>query len=289
MNNIGEQQLADLHMHSTASDGGYSPTELLQKCVDAKLRIVSLTDHDTVSGVPTAKQIAEENNIQFITGIELSTRWKGQHVDILGYGIDITSETLLNTIAFHRKMRVNRMELMVKKCQELGFNISFEEVKKVAKGDTLSRPHMAKVLVDHGIVETVKEAFDKYLTPDKPLYVEKEKEMTPKEAIDLVHSAGGIAIVAHPILYTLDEDIYQWLLEDGLDGVEVYHRDHDEEAIERFYALAKKAEQQLGKRVFLTGGSDFHHESFGRLGEEIGTTRLPFEEAEYLLQNVRHR
>ncbi|MDQ0257547.1 putative metal-dependent phosphoesterase TrpH [Evansella vedderi] len=279
-------RLADLHMHSTASDGGYSPEDLMKKCVQAGLEIVSLTDHDTTMGVKSAKEVAEANGMQFITGIELSTRFKNTHVDILGYGIEPSNSILQDTISFHQHMRVKRMEKMIEKCHELGLQIDFQEVKVLAKGDTLSRPHIAQALVNRGYVSNVKEAFDLYFKEGQPCYVEKEKEMTPQEAIQLIHQAGGIAIVAHPILYTLDDDIYQWLLEEDLDGVEVYHRDHDVEAVERFLTIAKKAERERGRQVYLTGGSDFHHESFGRTGESIGTTTLPFEHAEKLLHAV---
>ncbi|MDG5789925.1 PHP domain-containing protein [Evansella sp. AB-P1] len=284
-----KQSLADLHMHSTASDGGYPPEELMKKCINGKLEIVALTDHDTTSGVQVAKEIVEKHGIKFITGIELSTRFKGKSVDILGYGIDSRNEILLNKLSHQLQMRRERMVRMIEKCQEIGMPIHLKDVEKEAKGDTLSRPHLAQVMVNHQIVPNIKEAFNLYLTPGKPCYEVKEEEMTPQQAIQLIHQAGGIAVVAHPIFYSIDEDILRWVVEDGLDGIEVYHRDHDKDAIERFYALASEAEYKLGKRIFKTGGSDFHHESFGREGEIIGKTKLPFEEAEYLFDYITNK
>ncbi|WP_235848957.1 MULTISPECIES: PHP domain-containing protein [Bacillaceae] len=278
---------ADLHMHSTMSDGGYPPEDLMRKCAAAGLHIVSLTDHDTTKGLERAKEVAKQHKMEFIPGIELSTRdVTGTGVDILGYGINPADEMLLQTLEFHQNMRIGRMEKMIDHCQQHNLDVDFEEVKKYAKGDTYSRPHLAKVLVDKGYVKTVKEAFDLYLGQNKPCYVPKEKDMSPKEAIELIHQAGGVAVVAHPIFYELDNSIYKWLTEDGLDGIEVYHRDHDEQAVQRFLTLAVKAEEARGAFVLKTGGSDFHHESFGREGEQIGQTKLPFYEAEKLLKRL---
>lgn len=276
-------------MHSTASDGRYSPEVLMEKCANAGLQMVSLTDHDTTTGIEGAKRIAEEKGLRFIPGIELSTRVKNTHVDILGYGIDPKSNSLQEALSFQQHMRIERMEKMVKKCRDHGLDISFQEVNALAEGDTLSRPHIAQALVNKGYVKNVKEAFELYFKEGKPCYVAKEKEMTPQEAIQLIHRAGGIAIVAHPVYYSLDEDIYDWLLNDNLDGVEVYHRDHDKAAVERFLTLAKKGEKERGRHVYVTGGSDFHHESFGREGEKLGITSLPFEAAELLYEELIKR
>ncbi|SDZ68109.1 hypothetical protein SAMN05421736_1324 [Evansella caseinilytica] len=280
---------ADLHMHSTASDGVYTPKELMRKCADAGLRIVSLTDHDTTSGAKEAQHAAAAAGMTFITGIELSTRVRGASVDILGYGIDPEDKALQEKLAFHRSQRLKRMEIMVQKCREQGFDIELEDVRKYAKGDTLSRPHVAKVMVEKGYVADVKEAFDKYISQGKPCYVAKEKELEPREAAELIHQAGGIAIVAHPILYSIDDLIYEWLTDGWLDGIEVYHRDHDEAAVQRFSTIAAQAEVAGGRKVLRTGGSDFHHESFGREGEEIGTTKLPYEHAEWLLKHLQEK
>jgi predicted metal-dependent phosphoesterase TrpH len=276
---------ADLHMHSTASDGSYTPEELMKKCAEAGLTLVSLTDHDTTQGIAPAKRAAEELGMKFINGIELSSRAEGKHVDILGYGIDPDYGPLQEALTFQQNMRVERMVKMLEKCNDEGMAISFEEVKVYAKGDTLSRPHVAKVMVEKGYSSNVKEAFRKYLADGKPCYVPKEKEMTPAEAIELIHEAGGLAIVAHPVFYSLDDEIFKWLVSGDLDGVEVYHRDHDKAAVSRYKALAEKAEAERVKSVLVTGGSDFHHESFGRAGELLGETKLPYEHGQ-LLYNI---
>ncbi|RKL69176.1 histidinol phosphatase [Salipaludibacillus neizhouensis] len=277
---------ADIHMHSTASDGGYSPEVLMKKCVEAKLELLALTDHDTTVGLEIARETAESLGARFIDGIELSTRINGQSVDILGYGFDIHSTVLQETLSFHRKMRRERMDRMMEKCQDHGISITIEDIKKQVTGETYSRPHLAKAIIEKGYAQTVQEVFEKYLGYGKPCYVVKEKEMEPSEAIKLIHQAGGVAIVAHPIFYNIDEEIETWFSEYHLDGIEVFHRDHDEEAVKRFLTLALSVEKKLGKRIFKTGGSDFHHESFGRVGEEIGLSKLPYEEGERLYQYI---
>lgn len=273
-------------MHSTFSDGSYSPKELMEKCYRAGLSLVSLTDHDTTNGLEEAEHWANHYGITFVRGIELSTRVNGIAVDILGYGINPNDETLQKELKLFRKLRIERMEKMVEKCRENGLQITFDEVKALVKGDTFSRPHLAEVLVRRGYVSSKKEAFQRYIGNGKPCYVKKKKELTPEEAIQLIHNAGGVAIVAHPIFYSLDEEILEWLKNGKLDGIEVYHRDHDEVAIKRFLALAEKANKIRETEVLLTGGSDFHDEKFGRTGEEIGITMLPYEHGEKLLKRL---
>ncbi|UTR14949.1 PHP domain-containing protein [Salipaludibacillus sp. LMS25] len=273
---------ADLHMHSTTSDGGYSPSEVVRLCSKGELDLISLTDHDTTKGIAEAKKSAEYYNIRFIPGIELSTRLNGQSVDILGYGINVTDSHLQETLAFHRSKREQRMAKMVEKCRKHDLDVTFDDVEAQVTGETYSRPHLAKALIKQGYGETVQEIFERYIGYGKPCYVMKEKEMSPQEAIKLIHEAGGVAIVAHPIYYDIDEAIFTWCMEDGLDGIEVYHRDHPPQVIERFNRLAERVEKALGKSLLKTGGSDFHHEDFGREGEQLGVTKLPFHEAEKL-------
>ncbi len=278
---------ADLHMHSTYSDGGCDPSELMKRCADGGLSIVALTDHDTTGGVEAAAKEAEKLGVTFILGIELSTRVQGKSVDILGYGINPEDEEFQKTIAFYRSMRKSRMDEMLKKCKVEGLDVRWSDVLRYVTGHTYSRPHLAKALVEKGYAKTVKEAFDRYVGEGKPCYVKKEEELTPYEAIDTIHGAGGLAVVAHPIFYRLDDEIKNWVIHGGLDGIEVYHRDHDTDAVDRFKALAKSIENETGTSLLKTGGSDFHHESFGRAGEELGVTNLPYHEAELLLEELQ--
>ncbi|WP_245729741.1 PHP domain-containing protein [Salisediminibacterium halotolerans] len=273
---------ADLHMHTLASDGGYSPSELVRKCAEANVTLIAITDHDTTSGLPEAAKEAARHGLSFVNGIELSTRFNEESIDILGYGIDPSDASLQDKLAFHRNQRMKRMTEMIGKCREQGFEITEEDVKKFVTGDTYSRPHLAKALEAKGYVRNVADAFDRFIGYGRPCYVQKAEEMDPREAIQLIHSAGGAAVLAHPVYYQLDDEVQKWVRLYGLDGIEIYHRDHSEKDIARFKKLAEQIEQDQSCSLFRTGGSDFHHESYGRTGEEIGLTKLPFEYARSL-------
>ncbi|WP_246125533.1 PHP domain-containing protein [Alkalicoccus halolimnae] len=273
---------ADLHMHSTVSDGGYDVPALIKKCAEAGLTVISLTDHDSTDGVETAEKMAEFYGIKLISGIELSTRFHGQSVDILGYGIDICHPFLQEKLQFHRGKRIDRMQKMINLCQETGLEVTFEEVEKEVTGVTFSRPHLANVLIKKDYGTTVQDIFNKYIGYGKPCYVHKEDEMSPEEAMEIIHLSGGVAVAAHPVYYDIDEHLTSWLKEKKLDGVEVYHRDHDEKNRKRFNKLVSEAEKSTGIKFFRTGGTDFHHESYGRSGEIIGGALLPYEEAVFL-------
>ncbi|WP_035186323.1 PHP domain-containing protein [Alteribacter aurantiacus] len=278
---------ADLHMHSTYSDGGYAPSELVEKCAKGGLTVISLTDHDTTGGLKEAKDQAKKHGIRFIAGIELSTRAKGgRSVDILGFNFRSEDPAFQDTIAYYRGMRKERMEEMIEKCKEMNLDIDWSDVLPHVTGHTYSRPHMAKALVEKGYATSVKGAFDRYIGYGKPIYVPKKEELTPSQAIKVIQEAGGLAIVAHPVFYDLDDQIKEWAIHDGLDGIEVFHRDHSKEAIKRFSSLCEEIEQASGKKMLQTGGSDFHHESFGREGEELGLTKLPYEHAERFLAKL---
>lgn len=273
---------ADLHMHSTVSDGGYAPAELMKKCANAGIDIVALTDHDSTAGLREAEKAAETYGMKFIYGIELSTEVKGYSVDILGYGIDPENRMLQEKLQFHRNQRYQRMEEMLLKCASLGMDVSLAEIKSYVTGDTYSRPHLAKALVAKGYAADVQEAFSKYVGTGMPCYAPKEKEMEPLEAMELIRKAGGISIVAHPVYYQIDREIMDWLISGALDGVEIFHRDHSEIEKDRFEKITAAAENSTGKRFFRTGGTDFHHESFGRAGEVIGASPIPYAEAQFL-------
>ncbi|WP_088105282.1 PHP domain-containing protein [Halalkalibacter urbisdiaboli] len=265
---------SDLHMHSTASDGGYSPKELLHKCAEVGLEIISLTDHDTVEGIEEAIIVGENLGITVIPGIEFSTKFQGKSVHILGYGFDWKNQQLRQMLVEQRNIRRRRLDTMLDKLEKVELDVKAADVLKYVDGGSIGRPHVAKALIDHGYVNTVSEAFERYLAEGKSCYVAKEKEMTIKEAIDWIHQTGGFAIVAHPIYYDLDDFIGTWVRDWGLDGIEVYHRDHSDEDKVRYESLCKQIEEELGVTLLRTGGSDFHHEDYGRVPEPLGVTRL---------------
>ncbi|CAM3741982.1 PHP domain-containing protein [Alkalicoccus chagannorensis] len=272
----------DLHMHSLVSDGLLTPAALMQQQAQAGVQIVSLTDHDSTAGLPDAEQEAAKQGIRFIPGIELSTDWHGTSVDILGYGIDYTDQRLQETLAFHRERRYSRMEKMVASCCEAGMQVSMEDIEKKVTGDTYSRPHLAAVLVEKGYAVDVADAFDRFVGSGRPCYEKKAEEMTPDEAVRTIRQAGGAAVIAHPVYYGLDEEIRVWLQRGGADGMEVYHRDHTTEDQVRYASMIE------GLPLLVTGGTDYHHDSFGRKGERIGDSPLPDRCAEQLLKHLEH-
>lgn len=279
----------DLHLHTTASDGGYPPSELVAKCKKVGLEYIAITDHDTVSGVAEAIKVGETLGITVIPGIEFSTKENGVSVHILGYGIDITDESLLNMLDEQQRLRKSRMQEMVTKFAKLNIHINEADILREADGGSIGRPHVAKVLVKMGVVIDVAEAFQLYLGEGKPCYVKKAREMKPIEALKWIEASNGIAIVAHPVYYELDEKIEEWVATGLLHGVEVYHRDHEEAVQEHYEQLVQQIEQKLNVSLLRTGGSDFHHEDYGRVRQPLGETRIENELAYQLLDLINKR
>lgn len=277
---------ADLHMHTTASDGGYSPSDLVQKCHEVGLEYIAITDHDTIGGVKEAIHEGEKLGIVVIPGIEFSTKENGVGVHILGYGIDIADQSLLAMLSDQQQMRKLRMEEMVGKFAKLNIKVDEADILKEADGGSIGRPHVAKVLVKMGIVKDVAEAFQLYLGEGKPCYVKKQREMTPIEAMEWIKKTKGVAIVAHPVYYDLDDKIEEWVAIGLLAGVEVYHRDHNQETQGHYEALVQGIENRYNVSLVRTGGSDFHHEDYGRVRQPLGETRIDNDLAIQLLKRI---
>lgn len=280
---------ADLHLHTTASDGGYSPSELVRKCKNVGLEYVAITDHDTVSGVQEAIEVGSSLGITVIPGIEFSTKEKGQSIHILGFGVDITSQPLLKMLEEQQDMRKTRLRSIVKKFREIGIEMKEEDILTHVDGASVGRPHVAKALVEKGIVSNVAEAFERYLAEGKPCYVRKEKEMTPIEAMEWIHRANGVAVIAHPVYYSIDDEIPGWVADGFLDGIEVYHRDHDEKTRNHYESLVADLKKKFNKELLITGGSDFHHEDYGRVREDLGVTRLNNKYALKLIDRIHSK
>ncbi|MED3647007.1 PHP domain-containing protein [Halalkalibacterium halodurans] len=280
---------SDLHMHSTASDGGYSPTKLMEKCHQANLKFVALTDHDTVNGIEEAKQTAHRLGLTLIPGIELSTKSSGQSVHMLGYGIDWKNDTLKRRLDRQQDIRKQRLEQILLKLKAAGVPLEQDAVLRYADGGAIGRPHVAKALMDKGYVRSVQEAFEHYLAEGRPCYVKRQEYISVEQAIAWIHQAGGVAIVAHPGYYDLDDQLIGWVREYGLDGIEVYHRDHSREVVAHYEQLCKRMEAETGRRLLRTGGSDFHHESYGRTAAPLGTTRIPDQLTYELLHDLERK
>lgn len=241
---------ADLHIHTTASDGILTPEEVVKWANKKGLYTIAITDHDTTDGIGIAIEESKKYNLEIIPGIELSCTHQGEEVHILGYFIDYKSSKLKEFTNILKDSRENRNLYIIKKLNKLDIDITVEEVKKISQDGAIGRPHIARVLIEKGIVDTVKGAFDIYLAKGKPAYVERYK-VSIKEAIDLIHSVGGAVVVAHPGLIS-SKSVLSYTLSQDIDGIEVIHSKHTQEQIDMFTKLAN--DMNLSK----TAGSDCH-------------------------------
>ena len=264
---------ADLHLHTNFSDGTFSPEELVGYAVQQKLSAIALTDHDTVEGCARAAAACEAAKIQFIAGSELTAEQDDNEIHILGYFLDLQNEKLLTETAKFQTVRQNRIREMVARLNELNVPLDVDEVFKLASCRAPGRPHVARALVNAGLVESLDEAFERFLKKNRPAWVPKMK-MSALDAIELIHQAGGLAVMAHPGLNRCDE-VIPGLVQAGLDGIECFHTKHPKTTSEHYLQIAK----QYG--LLVTGGSDCHGMNKGR--PLVGTVRLPFHYLEKLL------
>lgn len=249
--------LIDLHTHSSASDGQYTPAELIMLAKKKNVSVIALTDHDTVSGIKEARACAKEMDQPFIAGIEISTR-KEEEIHIVGLGIDEDHPRLLAVTEKLMQDRLNRGNVIVEYLGKLGIEIDFDEVKRLAGEGSVGRPHFAEYLQKHGYVRSRQEAFERYIdTP--PFHKETDRILpSPEEAIALIHDAGGKAVLAHPGLLKMgkrwQEDFIYHLKKNGLDAIEVYYSKYSK-AQEKYYrSLAMRYALEISI------GSDFHGE-----------------------------
>ncbi|MDR7001031.1 PHP domain-containing protein [Neobacillus niacini] len=262
LTNIVERGRFDLHLHTTASDGIYSPRELVKKASQAGLITIAITDHDTLDGVEEAINAGREFGIDVISSVEITTKYKGKTVDILGYGIKMDAElrNVLTRMVEERKTRAIRI---IEKFTDLGMGITFEDVKKYSKGNVIARPHIARAIVEKGYLSNLQEVFDHYLADGKPCDVEK-LILSPNKGIDLIQNAKGKAVLAHPKLI-MDDKLVQELVKLPFDGIEVWHRKHNTEDVKKYRQIA------MENGLIMTGGSDFHkdEDNLGQFGFEL--------------------
>ena len=241
---------ADLHTHTIASDGSYSAEELLDKAAEKKLKIISITDHDTIKGYLSAKDKARELKIDLIPGVEVGAVWKSREVHILIYCFDETDEDFRKMLFNQKRARIRRMERIVKKLQKEGLDVTMDEVRAEAGPGNVGRPHAAAVLIHKGYVASVAEAFIRYLSTEKLGNI-KTEYVTVEELIEIAKEAGGVLSLAHPgPLYTQDE--IDELTSLGLDGIECIHPSHNYSVQRTFSKIAAR------DNLLVTGGSDFH-------------------------------
>jgi predicted metal-dependent phosphoesterase TrpH len=252
-----QMKLVDLHTHTTASDGTFEPADSVRRAKEKGLAAIAITDHDTVAGIPEAIAEGQRCQVEVLPGIEISSVDKGQDIHVLGYFMDYENEEFLEQLNKLRNVRDQRNEMLIQNLQKLGIDIELEEVvsrKKMAAGN-IGRPHIAEVLVEKGLVNSLEEAFTKYLGKEGKAYANPPR-ITPEEAIDLIKRAGGVAVLAHPGLYE-DDELIKRLIHHGLDGIEALHSDHTPEQEEQYQKLAEV------NQMIATAGSDFHGERAG--------------------------
>ncbi|MCC6804617.1 MAG: PHP domain-containing protein [Anaerolineae bacterium] len=241
---------ADLHLHTNASDGQYRPAELVE--LARKFDVIAITDHDTTDGVEEAQQAAAHYGAPIvIPGIELSAEDADGDVHMLGYYVDIHDGRFQEALARFRANRYQRGQRMVENLAAMNMPVDWNRVVEIADGGAIGRPHVARALLEAGYVESVKDAFDRFIGNDRPAYVARTR-LTPEEAIALIHSAGGAAVLAHPGLLGDYRAMLQRLIPVGLDGVEVNHPSNDEAVRLDLRGIA------TANKLIMTGGSDFH-------------------------------
>lgn len=254
----------DLHLHTKASDGTFSPSEVIERALDLGLSAISITDHDTVEGIGEAIS-ASKGRILVIPGVEISAELDGREYHILGYFIEWDQGWLREALMASARNRISRAEEMVRKLRGLGIGVDMDDVVAISGKGTITRLHIAIAMKEKGYVRTTEEAFDKYIGEGKPAYVERIRT-SPQEAISMIRRANGIPVLAHPGLLKKDEMI-PILIRSGLEGIEAYHSRHSTPTVEHYIALAKR----FG--LLVTGGSDCHGMVEG--GPLIGTVDIP--------------
>ncbi len=264
----------DLHTHSTASDGTYTPFELVRLAKNLNLKAIALTDHDTTGGLNEALSASRELSVEVIPGCELSVEYEGL-LHILGLWIRPEAPALNQSLQELRNKRNERNEIIVKKLQQNGIDITYQEIRELAGDAAIGRPHICRVLMNKGVISSVREAFEKFLGPDGKAYVPKEK-FNPEKAISILKNEQATVIMAHPFSLDLEKEELRKLmirLKDlGLDGVEIYYPEHTPEQISLYASLCAELD------LLPSGGSDFHGsiKPHIKLGKGRGKLNLPY-------------
>ncbi len=270
---------ADLHLHTTASDGTQDIPTLVSRAAAQGLSTIAITDHDTISKDLT-ERVTQISGMEVITGVELKVDYDGVPGELLGYFIDPLSEPMTSLFKFMRSARQERMAEMVKRCRERArIDVSFEEVENLAKG-SIGRPHLAKVLVDKGAVKTMREAFDRLIGSNGTCYVMLKRPKF-REATKAIHAAHGMASVPHPCFIAIDDwDLFSdKLLAAGVDGIESFYPYAEGDS--RLHITPEAVREiAIQKGFLLTGGSDDHGPN--SVKERLGAIHLPYSYVEMM-------
>jgi len=276
LDNTYSEGYADLHLHTVYSDGEYTPQSIVQKAVSENFRAIAITDHDTVDGVASVIQEAGES-IEIIPGIELSAGVFSKENDntsdethIVGLFIDYKNPEFLKILEGLSSGRKDRMNDMLTKLGEMGMPITMQEIEKFKTKDVVGRLHLAQAMVEKGYVQNTNEAFDKFIGDDKPAYANRSR-LSSKRAISLIKDIGGIPIIAHPHLLKNENIVFQ-LIEEGIEGIEVYFVDPKANPSPKYIEIAKK------HNLLISGGSDCHGLAMGKTF--MGKVKVPYQAVE---------
>ena len=266
MKSVRNERWVDLHIHTHFSDGSFSPDEVVQYALKNNLVAIGITDHDSVSGIEPAMASARKTQLEIIPGVELTAEANNKEIHMLGYYIDWQNSRFQTKLTIFQEVRRERAKKMVEKLEEVGVNISFQDVEKLAGVGTIGRLHLARVILQAGYVSSVEGAFQKYIGDNGPAYVKKYR-LAPKEAIEMIVEVRGVPVLAHPGLLGNDELIPQ-LVKDDLKGIEVSHTNQNPDTSSHYQNLA-----QIYNLV-PTGGSDCHGLAKGKV--LIGKVKIPY-------------
>ena len=268
---------ADLHTHTTYSDGANTPKQLIQKASEKGIQVLGISDHDNVGALAEATEWGKQYNVEILAGLELSATLGEKDVHILAYLFDPTNERLLDYLKFFRLERLKRAERMVEKLNRINIPLTLDAVLEKAGVGSVGRPHVANAMVDEGLVASYQEVFEKYIGNGMPAY-ERKYQVTPQEAAKLISQANGLSFLAHPGKYTTEAEIDS-LIKAGLDGIEVVHPSHNP-ARQEYY-------RSVVDQYFLLecGGSDYHG---GKKNDEyaFGSFTVPFRVVEAMRKRL---
>ena len=266
----------DLHLHTTASDGVFSPEDIVAKAARLGLRIIAICDHDTVDGISRALAAAKAfTGLRVIPGVEVSTDFPAGEVHVLGYFIDHTNKELGATLKRMRQTRRERAQGMIAKLDKLGIHIDWSRVQEIAGSGSIGRPHIAQAMLEKGYINSIGDAFYRYISKGGPAYVERIK-MTPEEAVKLILRSGGLPVLAHPLTIDDPEAVTTRLKAVGLIGIEAYYGEFNAEQVSYLVKMAHR------HNLIVTGGSDYHGLDDAR-ETMIGGAQVPLEAAQKLI------
>ena len=271
----------DLHLHTLASDGRLTPTELIQLVAKQGLKTISITDHDSTEGLAEAYEAAKEfPDLRIIPGIEMSADLPGNEVHVLGYFLDYHDVDFQASLTEFRRGRVDRAQIMVEKLEVLGKPVEWERVQHFAGDGSVGRPHIALAMVEAGYFKEPKEAFEEYLGNDGLAYYDRPK-LNPIESVEMIQRVGGVPVLAHPTFMNDMEGGITELKKAGLLGMEVYYAQYDDDTVRHLARLAREYD------LIPCGGSDYH--GLGNAGEPLPGTLGPPEETIKLLEDAAAR